>query len=392
MSNCDRFRSVIEQGAYIDATAEGYDELTAHAAACPDCAQCLADLRAAEDMVRDGLKSLDPGDGFNERVMAGIDARPARKVASALWRWAPLAAAAAILIAVLLPVGPAAKPDSILHPERVKGQLTLADGRDAQAGMPYNAKIIVGGEHSAFEVVRGVGLALRPGTRFVVAPESTLGYTRVRLEQGAAAVSVKTNEKTDKLEIALGDFAVLASDADFLIETRTNGNLPGLYVDRGRVVVSFKGGVSVVERGEHVALERGTLLTRVHAGAEQLKTDLATLESQCADLRGQISRYEEMVATYSDRRRERSDELEMAQEALAGAADERTAAKLGARINEEMAAVDNLDFVMGEHIAKMSALRAELPKRLTQLRSTRALASNQRKACKEGLAVLAALR
>ena len=82
----------------------------------------------------------------------------------------------------------------------------------------------------------------------------------------------------------------------------------------------------------------------------------------------------------------------MAQEALTVAPDPATARELEKRISKEMAAVENLDFVMGEHIAKMSKLRAELPNRLNELRRKRALAIGQRKKCKAGLALLAGLR
>ncbi len=393
MKRCDGFQNLIEQGAYLDPTAEGYEALTAHAAECAECANRLAELRRAEDAMRGGLAQLDPGESFNRRVMAALEARPARNaVRAAWWRWAPLAAAAALVLTVLLPNHSVTEPDPRFRPESVRGRLVLADGLSVAAGIPYDSSVQVGPEHAAFEIVQGVGLALRPGTEFVVKPESTQGYTKVRLNKGVAAVSVKTGGRADKLEITLRGFSVLASDADFLVETRTNGDLPGLYVDRGRVVVAFAGGVSAVEQGEHIALDPATLLTRVHAGAEQLKSDLETLQAQCAELHNQIAQYEEMMDTYSDRRRERSDELQMIQEALAVADDIQTSTRLEARINKEMAAVENLDFVMGEHIAKMSALRAELPKRLEQLQLTRTLATDQRKALQEGLELLAGLR
>jgi hypothetical protein len=99
-----------------------------------------------------------------------------------------------------------------------------------------------------------------------------------------------------------------------------------------------------------------------------------------------------MVRTYMARRTERESELELAQEALAMAPDEPTARSLEQRIVRETEAVENIDFVMGEHIARMTALRAELPGRLKILQRKRALVKLQRKQFREGLRLLASLR
>jgi len=308
------------------------------------------------------------------------------------WRFAPLAAAAAIVLAVLAAIITGRPSGDTLRLARISGELTLAKGGEVARSIPIDADVVVPESQVALEVVHGVGLALRPHSVFRILPASTTGYTRLDLKRGGAAISVKTDAKADKLEVGLEGFSILTSDADFLVETRTNGALPGLYVDRGRVVVSFGGGVSVVERGEHVELVADQLLSRVRSGEARIKADLAALDAHCRDLQTQIARYEAMVQTYGVRRRERNDELVMAQEALTVAPDQETARELEKRISKEMAAVENLDFVMGEHIAKMSTLRGELPKRLNELRRKRAMAMQQREKCKAGLALLAGLR
>lgn len=404
MSECTRIRELIERGAYIDVSAEGFHEVAEHAVRCSDCARLLKELRQAEGTVRTALRWAEPGEGFRARVMRDINA-PRRR------RWlAPLAVAATIALAALLTVLATMRPDrthrppseagprqpaqlaATITPARMSGRFALPDAEKIDRDMPVSADIVASGSRAAFEVVHGVGFALRSNTVFRISPRSTTGYTRVELQRGAAAVSVRTDNEAEKVEIAVDGFSVLASNADFLVETRTNGDKPGLYVGRGRVLVSFKGGVSAVERGEHVELVAVQLLSRVHAGEAQIKADLATLERQCQDLGNQIARYEKMVQTYAARRRERNSELEMTQEAFALAPDNATARRLEERINREMSAVKNLDFVLGEHIAKMSSLRAQLPKRRSELRRRRAMAGKQRQECKRGLALLADLR
>jgi len=388
-SDCDKFLELIRRGAYVDPSAEGFDEIARHAAGCPDCAARLKEQRRLEGSMRAGFRWADPGEGFNARVMRAVAERPRP---SLFRRLAPVAAAAAIVLAVLAGLVTARPSRDTFRVARISGELTLAAGGKVGRSIPFGADVVVPRSQIALEVVRGVGLALSPESVFSISPASTARYVRIDLRRGGAAVSVKTGDRAEKLEVALSGFSILTSDADFLVETRTNGDRPGLYVDRGRVVVSFAGGVSVVERGEHVELVAERLLNRLRSGEQRIKADLATLEAQCRELRTQIARYEAMVRTYSVRRRERNDELVMAQEALTVAPDPATARELEKRISKEMAAVENLDFVMGEHIAKMSKLRAELPNRLNELRRKRALAIGQRKKCKAGLALLAGLR
>ncbi len=388
-SDCEKCQELIRRGAYIDPSAEGFDEMAEHVAACPECAKLLKKIRDLEGSVRAAFRWADPGEGFNARVMRAIAAPPR---SSLFWRFAPLAAAAAIVLAVLAAIITGRPSGDTLRLARISGELTLAKGGEVARSIPIDADVVVPESQVALEVVHGVGLALRPHSVFRILPASTTGYTRLDLKRGGAAISVKTDAKADKLEVGLEGFSILTSDADFLVETRTNGALPGLYVDRGRVVVSFGGGVSVVERGEHVELVADQLLSRVRSGEARIKADLAALDAHCRDLQTQIARYEAMVQTYGVRRRERNDELVMAQEALTVAPDQETARELEKRISKEMAAVENLDFVMGEHIAKMSTLRGELPKRLNELRRKRAMAMQQREKCKAGLALLAGLR
>ena len=268
-----------------------------------------------------------------------------------------------------------------------------ARGGSVLTRLPVGTDLAVSEAQAAIEVVRGVGFALRPKTLFRIAPESMAGYTKLDLISGGAAVSVKTDRKDDKIEIAVGEFRVLASDADFLVEAQTNGgDHPGLYVDRGCVVVSFPGGVSAVEGGEHVALAPERLLSRVRAGEERIKADLAELEAQCADLKEKIARYEEMIRTYGERRRMRHGELVLAQEALAAAPDDDTARQLEEQVSKEMLAVENLDYVMGEHLAKVGSLRAQLPASLGELRRVQALVARQTRHFREGIDLLAQFR
>jgi hypothetical protein len=385
MIECQRIQELLERGAGIDPTADGFDEVARHAAACPDCAARLREFRRAEETVRAGFRWADPGPGFTARVMRDITApRPRRRL--------PLAAAAAVLVAVGALLAVFSARESGLRPARLHGDLRLATGGRVDRAIPTGTGVRVAGAQAALEMVPGVGFALRPESVFRLSPTSARGYTRLELEQGGAAVSVKTAGGSEKLEVVLDGLSVLTHDADFLVETRSNGDRPALYVDRGRVIVGFGEGVSVVESGEHVELVPAMLLSRVRSGEARLKADLATLEAQCDHLRRQVARCERDMRTYSVRLMARKDELAMAQEARVFAADKDAARELEEAIRDKTAQVETLDFMLGEIIEKMSSLRSRLPERLAELRRKRALAMQQKKKFKEGLALLAALR
>jgi hypothetical protein len=388
MTHCDDIRKRIDTGAFLDHSVEGYAEVAEHIADCAACAARVAELRAAEEALREGFAWCDPGAGFAGRVMQRIASRPRRRVRT----WAPLAAAAALLLVVLtgywLP-GDAEAPTVAV---RAKGEILDATGTAATDALPVGARLRVADAQAAFQTADGAGFALRPKTVFSV-PAATAGrYLRVDLKQGGAAVSVKTGNRSHQVEVGVGTYSLLTNDADFLIETASDRAPAALYVDRGRVVVAFGKGVSVVEKGEHVELEPRRLLTRVRAGEERIAADLAKLEAQCRELQEQIARYEQMVQTYSERRARRHQELVLAEEALAEGPDPETAERLEERITAETAAVENLDFVMSEHINKMTALRRQLPDRLAELRRTRALVQTQGERLQEGLAALSDLR
>ncbi len=389
MNACDRFRDLIDNGAFVDSTAEGYAEMAEHAAKCAACAARLAELRRAEAFVGNFFRWADPGEAFNARVLRGVCTRPARTLPAWL---VPLAAAAVLVLGLFIVNFSGPERGRALRPKRIVGSVVRASGGDKVARLPIGADLAVSDVQAAIEIVRGVGFALRPESKFRIGPESMPGYTKLNLQRGGAAVSVKTDDKEEKVEIAVGGFRVLASDADFLVEEQANGGEPGLYVDRGQVVVSFSGGVSVVESGEHVSLTSDRLLNRVRADAERINADLAALEAQCADLKEKIARYEEMIRTYGERRRMRHSELLFAQEALAAASDEDRARQLEEQVSKEMLAVENLDYVMGEHLAKVSALRAQLPASLDELRRARAMVARQTRYLKEGIGLLAQLR
>lgn len=387
MSNCEDIRTRIDAGAWLDSSCEGFSEIEEHASTCPACARLLAELRGTESSVRAALEWADPGDGFNRRVLNAVRLRR-RLLRGAV----PLAAAAAVIFAILLSGLMTGGPQAGLRVVRSSGPLILAEGERAGKTVPFGADVVAAGSKVAFEVVHGVGFALRPQTTFRVSPACTEGYTRLDLKRGGAAVSVKTDRARANVEVGVNGFSVLTNDADFLVQTQTNGDRPALYVDRGRVVVGFAGGVTVVRSGEHVELEPAVLLSRLHADKTQMKVDLATLQAQCDELRLELARYEAMAKTYAAQWVERKSELEMAREALAFAPDEKTAQELEQRISKEDSRVKNLDLLMGEHIAKMSELRAELPKRLARLRGTRAMASRQVSELRRGLALLRGLK
>jgi prefoldin subunit 5 len=387
-ADCNHIRDLIDAGAFVDPSAEGYAEVAAHAAECESCSGRLSELREAEDIVRQGFAWFDPGAGFTARVMRGVSGRPRRR-----WIWPPLAAAAALMVAVIaLQVLPQDPSQPMVVSVRARGEIVDESGSVAADRLPIGRPLRVGGEQAAFQTADGAGFALRAKTVFEVPASRSGRYLRVDLRAGGAAVSVKNDSKSQQVEIGVGRFALLTNDADFLVETSSKDAPAALYVDRGRVVVAFGEGVSVVEKGEHVELEPRQLVARLRAGKERITADLAKLEEQCSELKGQIARYEQMVQTYSERRAQRSQELILAEEQLAEGPDPERAAELEERVNSEAAAVENLDFVMSEHISKMTALRRQLPDRLDELRRRRELVRTQGRRLRRGLAALSGLR
>lgn len=389
MTDCERIRGLIDAGGALDPTAEGFREVAEHAVGCAGCAARLRELRELEAAVRSAFAWADPGDGFDERVLRRV--RLPRRPLAARW----LVPVAAVAAAVLVVAGAAALVTGRgggVQPVRTLGRFTRPDGRSVGGRLPVKVELVAKGPTAAFEVVRGAGFALRPETKFRIGPGSGAGYMQMALERGGVAASVLTESHAERVEVAVNGFSVLTNDADFLVETSGNGGGPALYVDRGRVVVSFAGGVSAVEAGEHVELAAERLLSRVRSGEGQIRAELASLERECAELKSQIAQYEDMVRAYGVRRQERSAELELAQGALAAAPDDETARKVEERITNETTAVENLDFVMSAHIAKMSALRSELPRRLEELRQRQGMVAKQTEECRRGLALLAGLR
>ena len=398
--DCNRIRDLIERGAYLDPTAEGFRDVARHAAGCAECAQLVKELRRAEEIVRTGLRWADPGDGFSARVMRDLSA-PRRAVR---WR-APLAAAAAIalttFIAILVatqsrrtaepPYAPPPAPQ-VVRAVRISGEFAVPDGPKVERAFPVNADILATGPNASFETVHGVGFALQPNTLFRVAPGPLAGHTRFELKRGSAAVSVKTEGRDQQVHLVVDGFSVLTRNADFLIERRNADAPPALYVDRGTVVISFDDGVSEVRMGEHVALTSGQLLDRVRADEARVRTELASLERHCVELKSEIFRGEELERTYWSRHRQRDSELEMNQEAIALAPDEATAEALEKSIQKVVSTVQTLEFLMDEHMAKMGALRKALRERRAELKQKQVLARSYRSQRERSRALLAGLR
>ncbi|MFO7898775.1 MAG: hypothetical protein R6V58_06905 [Planctomycetota bacterium] len=393
--HCEPIRTLIEQGAWIDPTADGFDEVAEHVATCADCAREIRELRRAERMMREGLEWADPGVGFADRVLAATGRRgrfPRGLVRLGTAAGVVLAAVGASLLTLHLSTPPAsvvsdAPGGDRLAVARISGDLHLEDATPVEGELPVGQPIIAG-PGAAFEVVDGLGLALREESRFRVAGTSTPGQTNVHLDRGRAAVSVKTRDGRAAVEVRLNDLAVLTNNADFLVETKGAGGVPALYVDRGSVVVKYEGGMSAVAQGQQVALTSDGLARHLGRKVTKISTELTALERECAGLEAEIARYEANIDTFTERWEERNTELEMTREAIALAPDEETSIQLERRISRQVAGMEKLDFVMGESIAKMSALRQELQRRLGELRRKREIVRRQQAECRRALARL----
>ncbi|MFW6107932.1 MAG: hypothetical protein ACOC70_01905 [bacterium] len=395
MNDCEQIRTLIEQGAWIDATADGFEEVAEHVASCADCARELRELRRAEGMMREGLEWADPGAGFADRVLAATARR--RRLPRGLVRLATaagimLAAVGASVLTVHLSRSPAPVVTEKLDVDRlavarISGDLHLEDGMPVEGGLPVGRPMIAG-PGAAFEVVDGLGLALGEESRFRVAGTSATGQTNVHLDRGRAAVSVKTRDGRASVEVRVTDLAVLTNNADFLVDTKGAAGVPALYVDRGNVVVKYKGGMSAVTQGQQVALTADGLARHLGREVRNMSTELTALERECADLEAEIVRYEANIDTFTERWEEGNTELEMTREAISLAPDEETSIRLERQISRQVAGMEKLDFVMGESIARISALRQELQRRVGELRRKRNTVRKQQAECRRALARL----
>ena len=180
--------------AYLDGElpASEHADVSAHLAACPECAAFLADL-AAVDAEAASLPAAAP-DGYFERFPSRVVARLEGTGTARLRRWRPpvwtWAAAAALLLAVVTP----------LTLREKRAEVAPAKAADALAQAPAAPELgATGGRGAAPTTLAPTPTPLpRPASAPFAAPPSSVGENRAaRAQRASAAEREKRGERDE---------------------------------------------------------------------------------------------------------------------------------------------------------------------------------------------------
>jgi ferric-dicitrate binding protein FerR (iron transport regulator) len=218
----------------IDSSAADVRALVSHAAACPDCADVLAMLRALLPRLAAPPRPITAEE--RARLWAGIERESGRSSREGLdRRWFAAAAAAAALAALAVAVIPRSRPAPALTAGRAE---ILGASRAVANGALPEAEWLSFGARSRFAISDGAAFEVAEPALVWISPDEDDDAREIRLAEGALDAAVDAVDAGDARTLVLTTpiARLEAVSARFHVET-TRGHT-SVEVSEGRVRIA----------------------------------------------------------------------------------------------------------------------------------------------------------